>query len=146
MLQATYATDRTVPIEKSVTFQEGRGSVRFSIHPGAGIGDVIRAMNGAADHLCHDRGWLQLWEGGVGALSLAFEIADLPGDLGVDIQETEGRILVLVDRRMTAREFAMAMNLMSVKVLAGGQLFQCWNGEIVSNASLTDGQGATLKA
>ena len=139
MLQAFYEIDDTVPASKIVDAQEARGKVRFAIAGDADLPDLIKAMNVEAHRLCHKRGWLQLWDGGVGIVDIRFELTnDLEAGVRIDALEGDRLLKILVDRRLTPAEFAGIMTAVSAKVLAGGQLFQCWEGEIVSNASAED--------
>lgn len=135
LLRAVYELDYDIPLSKVVDLQEARGFVRFAISPAASLEAVVARMNDVARELCHGSGWLQLWDGGVTIPTITFELGRLAPGIPVDLQETHGRLRVIVDEGLSLHAFAAAMNPSSATVLKGGQWFQCWQGEIVSNAS-----------
>ena len=69
-------------------------------------------------------------------LSVTYEIArDRPVDAPVKIVESRGRIQYELCGGLFLPEGVAALNSAAEKLLAGGQWFQLWKGEIVSMAS-----------
>ncbi len=79
-------------------------------------------------------------------LRVTYELADLsePGVV-VELRETRGTVRVLVERTARLEDFVATMNPVCEELLAGGQWFQLWKGEVVTLDSPSDlKQGGTV--
>jgi hypothetical protein len=65
-------------------------------------------------------------------LSVTFELADLPEDAPIRVQEGRGWINYELSRGLFVPEGVAALNSATSMVLAGGQWFQLWRGDVVS--------------
>lgn len=68
-------------------------------------------------------------------LSVTYELADLPADAPVVVKEGRGRIKYELSRGLFVPEHAAALEAATAMVIAGGQWFQLWRGEVVSLTS-----------
>lgn len=71
-------------------------------------------------------------------LQVTYELADLGHGMPVEVRETRGAIRVRIDRHATLEELIAALNPVIGELLAGGQWFQVWKGEIVTVDSPQD--------
>ena len=123
-------------------YSEARGAVRIEIADGRGAPDLINDLNRGMQEFLDSSRWFQLWRqdvigrtGGRLSLDVQFGLTDLePGDY-VEIRETRGFVAVGIERTATAAQFVRAMNPATANLLAGGQWFQVYAGEIVDNFS-----------
>lgn len=75
-------------------------------------------------------------------LSVRYELADDldPTEAPVVVREGKGKLLIRISRALSPEEIVEALNAAIECVLAGGQWFQLWRGEIISMESPeTDG-------
>ena len=68
-------------------------------------------------------------------LSITFELADLHEHAPVRVQEGRGWINWELSRGLFVPEGVAALNSAAAEVLAGGQWFQLWRGDVVSMRS-----------
>lgn len=68
-------------------------------------------------------------------LSVRYELADLPPDAPVRVIESRGTVTFQLSRELFTPEGVAALNSATQQILAGGQWFQLWKGEVVSMAS-----------
>jgi hypothetical protein len=68
-------------------------------------------------------------------LSVRFEIADLPEEAPVRVKEGRGRLTYELHQGLFLPEGVAALNSAAAQVIAGGQWFQLWRGEVVSLCS-----------
>lgn len=71
-------------------------------------------------------------------LRVLYELADLEPGMRVEVRETRGTIRFRVSRTATLEEALQVLNGVTTEVLAGGQWFQFWKGEIVTIDSPAD--------
>lgn len=72
-------------------------------------------------------------------LHVTYELADdLGHDMPVEVQETRGSVRIRLDRRATLDEIVACLNPVIAELLAGGQWFHVWKGEIVTVDSPQD--------
>jgi len=65
-------------------------------------------------------------------LSISYELADLPEDAPVVVKEGRGRVKYELSRGLFVPEHAAALEAATAMVIAGGQWFQLWRGDVVS--------------
>lgn len=65
-------------------------------------------------------------------LSITYELADLPEDAPVVVREARGRVKYELSRGLFVPEHAAALEAATEMVIAGGQWFQLWRGDVVS--------------
>lgn len=65
-------------------------------------------------------------------LSITFELADLSEYAPVRVEEGRGWINYELSRGLFVPEGVAALNSAAAQVLAGGQWFQLWRGDVVS--------------
>lgn len=65
-------------------------------------------------------------------LSVRFELADLPEDAPIRVKEGRGWVKYELSRGLFVPEHAAALEAATGKVIAGGQWFQLWRGDVVS--------------
>lgn len=65
-------------------------------------------------------------------LSVQFLLEDLDEDCPVEVRERRGRVTYRLANGLFLPEGVAALNCAARKLLAGGQWFQLWKGEIVS--------------
>lgn len=65
-------------------------------------------------------------------LSVRFVLEDLPEDAPVRVKEGRGAITYELSRGLYRPEGVAALNTAVTQVLAGGQWFQLWRGDVVS--------------
>lgn len=65
-------------------------------------------------------------------LSVTYELADLPEDAPVVVKEGRGRLKYELSRGLFVPEHAAALEAATTMVVAGGQWFQLWRGDVVS--------------
>jgi hypothetical protein len=70
--------------------------------------------------------------GGGSVLSITYELADLPEDAPVVVKEGRGRLKYELSRGLFVPEHAAALQAATCMVIAGGQWFQLWKGDVVS--------------
>lgn len=68
-------------------------------------------------------------------LSVRYILDDLEPDMPVEVTERRGEVLYRLCRGLFVPEGVAALNSATAAVLAGGQWFQLWRGDIVSMAS-----------
>lgn len=69
-------------------------------------------------------------------LSVIYELEDLPEDAPVRVKEGRGWVKYELSRGLFVPEHAAVLEAATCKVLAGGQWFQLWRGDVVSLYSL----------
>jgi hypothetical protein len=73
-------------------------------------------------------------------LSVRYVLEDLHPDMPVEVTERRGRVLYKLSSGLFLPEGVAALNSATAQVLAGGQWFQLWRGDIVSmNSPETEG-------
>lgn len=65
-------------------------------------------------------------------LSVTYELADLPEDAPVRVKEGRGWVKYELSRGLFVPEHAAALTAATTEVIAGGQWFQLWRGDVVS--------------
>lgn len=65
-------------------------------------------------------------------LSVHYVLKDLPEDAPVVVREGRGRIKFELCQGLFVPEGVAALNSAAAKVVAGGQWFQLWRGDVVS--------------
>lgn len=65
-------------------------------------------------------------------LSVHYELADLPEDAPVRVKEGRGWVNYELSRGIYRPEGVAALNSATAQVIAGGQWFQLWRGDVVS--------------
>lgn len=65
-------------------------------------------------------------------LSVIYELEDLPEDAPVRVKEGRGWVKYELSHGLFVPEHAAALEAATCKVLAGGQWFQLWRGDVVS--------------
>ncbi|MFE7237264.1 hypothetical protein [Streptomyces sp. NPDC057580] len=132
------ATDDLAPGVIS-DWYEGRGFLRIRVNRRATPEQFTQALNRTLAEVLAGSGWYQLWRGEVvstaspnSPLRVVFEISRFfPAPL-VEIRERKGTVTLSVSPIASAEEFVQALNPSVEELLAGGQWFQQWEGEIVT--------------
>lgn len=65
-------------------------------------------------------------------LSVYYELEDLPEDAPVRVKEGCGWVKYELSRGLFVPEHAASLEAATAKVIAGGQWFQLWRGDVVS--------------
>ncbi|WP_143041546.1 hypothetical protein [Streptomyces wuyuanensis] len=65
-------------------------------------------------------------------LSVRYELEDLPEDAPVRVREGRGWVKYELSRGLFVPEHAAALEAATSMVIAGGQWFQLWRGDVVS--------------
>lgn len=144
MLRVVYEAADHI-LGQAVEIREKRGLVEVRIDKYATAHEFTQALNPAVELFMAGCGWFQLWKGEIisiaspgSRLRVEYEVDDLgPGQV-VEIRESRGLVGIHVARTATAHEFVRALNPSLEELLAGGQWFQLWKGEIVTMDSPED--------
>lgn len=65
-------------------------------------------------------------------LSVTYVLADLPEDAPVVVKEGRGRVKYELSRGLFVPEHAAALEAATNGIIAGGQWFQLWRGDVIS--------------
>ncbi len=65
-------------------------------------------------------------------LTVRYELDDLDPDMPVEVTERRGDVVYHLARGLFVPEGVAALNCATAAVLAGGQWFQLWQGDIIS--------------
>lgn len=137
MLRVMYeATDDLAPGVISDWVQR-RGYLRIRIYRHATPEEFTQALNDISRKvLAH---WFQLWRGEIVSIAspgtplrIDYRVSPFSPAPLVDIREAKGIVTLNIAPTATAEEFTQALNASLDELLAGGQWFQQWEGEIVT--------------
>lgn len=138
MLRAVY---EAANLEHGVIsdWREDRGLLQISVARHASPPEFTRSLNRTLADVLASAHWYQVWRGEVmsiaspsSPLRVHFQISDFSPAPLVDMRERKGLVTVHVSPDAKADEFVHALNPVVAELLAGGQWFQHWKGEIVT--------------
>lgn len=141
MLRAVY---ETADLDAGVISQwrEDRGLLAITVARHATPQQFTRSLNATLAEVLAGAHWYQVWKGEVvsiaspaSPLRVHFQTSDFDPAPLVDIRERKGLVTVHVSPTAEAHEFVHALNPALEELLAGGQWFQLWQGEIVTMTS-----------
>ena len=138
MLRAVYeAADLDAGVISD--WREDRGLLQIRVARHAKPEEFTQALNGTLADILERAHWYQVWRGEVisiaspaSPLRVHFRISDFTPAPLVDMRERKGLVTVNVSPDALVDEFAQALNAAVGELLAGGQWFQLWRGEIVT--------------
>lgn len=140
MLRVEYRASPHLRLGHLVEIAESRGRIAISIQENAGVKDYTSALNAALERFLASCSWFQIWRGRIisanspdSPLTVIYQPDDhisLPKC--VEIRESCGLVKIHVSSLATADQFVRAINPSIERVLAGGQWFQLWQGEIIT--------------
>ncbi|GGS41090.1 hypothetical protein F2B00_03240 [Streptomyces parvus] len=138
MLRAVYeAADLNTGVIS--TWREDRGLLQISVARHSTPHQFTRSLNDTLANILSHAHWYQVWRGEIisvaspaSPLRVTFEVSEFDPAPLVQIRERKGLVTVHVSRTATADEFAHALNPALEELLAGGQWFQLWQGEIIT--------------
>lgn len=120
-------------------WHEDRGLLEIRVDRQAKPHQFIPALNHTLDEVLAAAHWYQMWQGEVISISSAtsplrvrFQLSDFDPAPLVEIRERKGLVTVHVSSDAEADEFVHGLNPAVAELLAGGQWFQHWEGEIVT--------------
>lgn len=141
MLRVEYEATGDLEPGQLVQIEEDRGLISIRIDQGLGPIDYTAALNDELKRFLAGSEWFQLWkdqivspqdsESPVRALYRIDVFGELDDDATVEIRERKGLVEILVDPTADVHRFVAAINPAIKMLLAGGQWFQHWRGEIV---------------
>lgn len=142
MLDVAYEAVEDLPPGKLADINEGRGRIRVRLDRTQPLTDVVRQLNIEIDHLMASSHWFQLWKTEIVGrdtpgcpLQVEYIFRPwVPPELGVCVAEDRGAVRVYVCPQQETERFAVAMNEAVRDLLAGGQWFQLYAGEIIDNS------------
>ncbi|MFH9579045.1 hypothetical protein ACH4MO_13740 [Streptomyces globisporus] len=141
MLRAVYEAADLEPGVIS-NWREERGLLQISVARHATPQQFTRSLNRTLADVLGGAHWYQVWRGEVISvaspacpLRVHFQISEFNPAPLVEIRERKGLVSVHVSPTATADEFAHALNPALEELLAGGQWFQLWQGEILTATS-----------
>ncbi|MFD7622070.1 hypothetical protein [Streptomyces sp. NPDC059802] len=141
MLRVVYeATDLTPGVISD--WSEDRGLLRIRVDRQATPDQFTESLNRTMLDVLDNTGWYQLWRGEIisiaspnNPLRVDHQISSLTPAPLVEIRERKGTVTLSVSPTASAEEFVQAVNPSLEELLAGGQWFQHWKGEIVTMES-----------
>ncbi|MDQ0792063.1 hypothetical protein [Streptomyces sp. B1I3] len=120
-------------------WHEARGLLEIRVARSATPRQFTQSLNRTLDAVLASAHWYQMWRGEVvsiaspaSPLRVRFQLSDFTPAPLVEIRERKGLVAVHVSPVATADEFVHAINPALEELLAGGQWFQHWEGEIVT--------------
>ncbi|MHC3450856.1 hypothetical protein [Streptomyces prasinus] len=140
MLRVVYQAATNLEAGRLVDVVETRGQVTVRLRRGTRASDFITPLNEALAGLISRGTWFQIWRGQIvsagtpdSPLLVQYE-ADPEVDLlaCVHIRERRGMVRFHVSPDVRAEDLTRAVNPALRALLAGGQWFQLWQGEIVT--------------
>jgi hypothetical protein len=138
MLRAVYeAADLDAGVISD--WHEDRGLLKIRVASQATPEEFTRSLNGTLADILERAHWYQMWKGEVisiaspsSPLRVQFQISNFSPAPLVDMRERKGLVTVNVSPEAQVDEFVHALNAALEELLAGGQWFQLWRGEIVT--------------
>lgn len=138
MLRAVYeAADLDAGVISN--WREDRGLLQISVARHATPAEFTQALNGTLADILECAHWFQVWRGEVisiaspsSPLRVRFQLSDFSPAPLVDMRERKGLVTIHVAPDALVDEFVQALNAAVGELLAGGQWFQLWHGEIVT--------------
>jgi hypothetical protein len=142
MLDVAYQAVDDLPPGRLADITEDRGRIRVRLDRSAPLADVVRQLNIEIEQLMASAHWFQLWRTEIVS-------RDTPGcplrveyvlhpmmtlDVGVGVLEDRGLVRVYICPELDTEQFAAEMNPATRDVLARGQWFQLYAGEIIDNS------------
>jgi hypothetical protein len=140
MLDVTYEAVNDLPPGRLADIDEDRGRIRVRLDKTQPLADVVRQLNIEVDRLMSCATWFQLWKDEIVCRDtpdrpLRVEyLLEMKEPEGTYIEERKGLVSVYIDPALGTSGFAAAMNPATRNLLAGGQWFQLYAGEIVDNS------------
>lgn len=120
-------------------WHEDRGLLKISVARHATPRQFTQSLNRTLDAVLAGAHWYQMWRGEVISISspasplrVHFQLSEFDPAPLVEIRERKGAVAVHVSPDTGADEFVHALNPAVAELLAGGQWFQHWEGEIVT--------------
>lgn len=120
-------------------WHEDRGLLKIRVARHAKPKQFTQALNRTLADILESAHWYQVWRGEVisiasptSPLRVHFAISDFSPAPLVDMRERKGLVTVNVSPDALVDEFVQAINAAVGELLAGGQWFQLWRGEIVT--------------
>jgi hypothetical protein len=140
MLDVTYEAVEDLPPGRLATIEEDRGKIRIKVDATEPLASVVRQLNVEIDRLLTSSDWFQLWgdeivsrSTPVSPLRIEYVLHRLAPDTAI-ITEGKGCVRVHIDPALSTEAFAAVMNPATKDILAGGQWFQLYGGEIIDNS------------
>jgi hypothetical protein len=125
-------------------WQESRGSLKIRVDRHATPEEFTQSLTRTFEEILTKAHWYQLWGGEIASvtsnrspLRVAFHVSTVSPSPLVYLGERKGSVTVHVSPTATVDEFVHAINPAVAELLAGGQWFQHWQGEIVTMDSPT---------
>ncbi|WP_406144912.1 hypothetical protein [Streptomyces anulatus] len=141
MLRAVYEAADLEPGVIS-NWREDRGLLQIRVARTATPQQYTRSLNCTLAEVLSRAHWYQMWRGEIVSvaspacpLRVEFQISEFNPAPLVEIRERKGLVTVHVSPTATADEFTRALNPALEELLAGGQWFQLWQGEILTATS-----------
>ena len=138
MLRVVYQAADLNPGELS-DWYEDRGFVRIRVARGTRAHEFIPSLNETVNDFLANSQWFQLWEGEIvsarhpeNPVSAVFATSPFRPAPLVELREHKGLVTLYVSPTATIDEIAPILNTSIEELLAGGQWFQLWRGEIVT--------------
>lgn len=120
-------------------WHEDRGLLTIRVARNATPHQFTQSLNRTLDAILTSAHWYQVWRGEVvsinspaSPLRVRFQLSAFDPAPLVEIRERKGLVAVHVSPVTEADEFVHALNPAVAELLAGGQWFQHWEGEIVT--------------
>ncbi|WP_406325881.1 hypothetical protein OG784_13090 [Streptomyces sp. NBC_01617] len=118
-------------------WDQRRGFLRIRVHKHATPQQFTQALNDITEEVLAN--WFQLWRGEIVSvaspgtpLRVLYRVSDFSPAPLVEIRESKGAVILNIAPSATVEEFTQALNASLDELLAGGQWFQQWEGEIVT--------------
>lgn len=140
MLRVMYEVADDLAPGVIVDCYQGRGVVRIRVDRHATPEQFTRDLNRITEEVLAN--WFQLWRGEIvsiaspgSPLRVVYQVSEFSPAPLVEIRERKGAVVLSVAPTASVEEFVQALNPSLEELLAGGQWFQQWEGEIVTMES-----------
>jgi hypothetical protein len=142
MLHVAYEAVEDLPPGRLADIDEDRGRIRVRLDKTQPLADVVRQLNIETDRLMSTAHWFQLWDTEIigrdtpgSPLRVEYILCPrIPPELGAGVAEDRGTVHVYICPAQDTERFAAVMNKATRDLLAGGQWFQLYAGEIIDNS------------
>lgn len=138
MLRVVYQAADLKPGELC-DWHEDRGFLGIRVARGTRAHEFIPSLNETLRDLLKNAQWYQLWEGEIvstdhpeSPIRVTFAVSPFRPAPAVDVREHKGLVTLYVSPTATIDEIVPFLNTSIEELLAGGQWFQVWRGEIVT--------------
>lgn len=140
MLRVVFVPTTDLNPGRFVDVKETRGRVTIKLRAGSSADQYIDPINEEMRTFVAKCSWFQIWRGQIisadspdSPLTVQYEADPMVSYAqGVQIREHRGVVRLHVCPELLAEDLVRVLNPAVEQFLAGGQWFQCWEGEIIT--------------